>query len=281
MAEVDLHLHTTVSDGRLTPKELVDLLARRGVRVAAITDHDITDGLEPAWEAAQAYPELTIIPGVELSTDIPGNEVHILGYYIDYKDPDLQASLAHFRLSRVDRARQMVGRLVELGMPVEWDRVQQIAGEGAIGRPHIARALVEKGHVATLKEAFDRYLNRNGPAYVERGKQSPVDAVQLVVQAHGVPVLAHPAQIDGLDDILITLKQSGLEGMEVHYAEYDAKVIQELEAAAQRHNLLPCGGTDYHANGTPGEAVPGDLGPPLEVAERLMSLASLRGSPRH
>ena len=281
MAEVDLHLHTTVSDGRLTPKELVDLLARRGVRIAAITDHDITDGLEPAWEAAQAYPELTIIPGVELSTDIPGNEIHILGYYIDYKDPELQASLAQFRYSRVDRARQMVGRLVELGMPVEWDRVQQIAGEGAIGRPHIARALMERGYVTTFQEAFERYLSRNGPAYVERDKQSPVDAVQLVVQAHGVPVLAHPGQIDRLDDILITLKQSGLKGMEVHYAEYDTEVIQGLEATAQRHNLLPCGGTDYHANGNPDEAVPGDLGPPLEVAERLMSLASQRGGIHH
>ena len=281
MAEVDLHLHTTVSDGRLTPKELVDLLAQRGVRVAAITDHDITDGLEPAWEAAQVYPELTIIPGVELSTDIPGNELHILGYYIDYKDPDLQASLAHFRLSRVDRAQQMVGRLVELGMPVEWDRVQQIAGEGAIGRPHIARALMEKGYVATFQEAFERYLSRNGPAYVERGKQSPVDAVQLVVRAHGVPVLAHPGQIDGLDDILISLKQSGLEGMEVHYAEYDTEAIQRLEATAQRHNLLPCGGTDYHANGSPGEAVPGDLGPPPEVAERLVLLSSQRGGVHH
>ncbi len=281
MAEVDLHLHTTVSDGRLTPKELVDLLARCGVRIAAITDHDITDGLEPAWEAAQAHPKLTIIPGVELSTDIPGNEIHILGYYIDYKDPDLQAELARFRHSRVDRARQMVNRLMELGMPVEWDHVQQIAGEGAIGRPHIARALVERGYVANLQEAFDRYLSRNGPAYVERGKQSPGDAVQLVVQAHGVPVLAHPAQLNGLDDILTSLTQSGLEGMEVHYAEYSAKRIQELEATAQRHNLLPCGGTDYHANGNPGEAVPGDLGPPLEVAERLKSLASLRGGPRH
>ncbi len=277
MAEVDLHLHTTVSDGRLTPEQLVELVAKGGVRVAAVTDHDITDGLERAWEAAKAYPQLTIIPGVELSTDIPGNEVHILGYCLDYRDPDFQASLLRFRHSRVDRAQGMVARLAELGMPLEWERVQQIAGEGAIGRPHIARAMIEKGYISRLQEAFDQYLGRNGPAYVERDKQTPQEAIQLVVKARGIPVLAHPGQLNELDDLLDTLKGAGLEGMEVFYAEYAPTVIQELEALALRHDLLPCGGTDYHANGTPGEPIPGDLGPPLEVAERIMALATQRG----
>jgi hypothetical protein len=276
MAEVDLHLHTTISDGRLTPKELIELLVERGICVAAITDHDITDGLEEAWETAQAYPHLTIIPGVELSTDIPGNEIHILGYYIDYLSTDLQSALADFRSSRVDRAKSMVKQLANLGMPVEWTHVLRLAGEGAIGRPHIARALMEMGYVTTLKEAFDLYLSRNGPAYVERGKQTPSDAVKLIVEANGVPVLAHPGQIIDLDDILVDLKKAGLEGMEVHYAEYDMALIQKLEATAKRHDLLPCGGTDYHANGSDGEPIPGDLGPPLAVAERLAYLASLK-----
>ena len=278
MAEVDLHLHTTISDGRLTPPQLVELLVQRGLRVVAITDHDITDGLEPAWEAAAAHPQLTIIPGIELSTDIPGNEVHILGYYIDYRDQEFQGCLREFRQSREDRAEQMVARLTELGMPLEWERVQQIAGEGAIGRPHIAHALLEKGYISKLQEAFDQYLGRNGPAYVERGKQRPEEAVRLVLQAKGIPVLAHPAQLEGLDEVLLMLKAAGLVGMEVHYAEYDAEVIKGLAAAAERHGLLPCGGSDYHANGTPGESLPGDLGPPMEVAERLMALASQQGS---
>ena len=277
MAEVDLHLHTTVSDGRLTPAQLVDLLVQRGLRVVAITDHDITDGLEPAWEAAKAHPQLTIIPGIELSTDIPGNEIHILGYCVDYRDREFQTFLGEFRRSREDRAERMVARLAELGMPLEWKRVQQIAGEGAIGRPHIAHAMLEKGYIANLQEAFNQYLGRNGPAYVERGKQRPEEAVQLVLQARGVPVLAHPAQLEGLDDILLTLKAVGLAGMEVYYAQYDAEVIKGLATAAQRHDLLPCGGSDYHANGTPGESLPGDLGPPMEVAERLMAMASQQG----
>ena len=280
MAEVDLHLHTTVSDGRLTPPQLVELVARRGLRVVAITDHDITDGLEAARDAATAFPQLTVIPGVELSSDIPGNEIHILGYFIDYRDEGFQTLLRQFRHSREGRAESMVARLAELGMPIEWGRVQEIAGEGAIGRPHVARALVEKGYVGSLREAFELYIGRRGPAYVERGKQTPEEAVRTVVKARGIPVLAHPAQVDGLDDVLLTLKAAGLEGMEVYYAEYDTPVVEELAAAAQRHGLLPCGGSDYHANGTPGEALPGDLGPPLEVAERLMASAAERGGGR-
>ena len=274
MAQVDFHLHTTVSDGRLTPAQLVSLLAQRGLRVVAITDHDITDGLEPAWQAARAYPQLTILPGVELSTDIPGNEIHVLGLGIDYQDAGFQAKLEEFRDSRVGRARDMVERLSELGMPLDWDRVREIAGEGAIGRPHIAQAMVEKGYIALQKEAFDKYIGRNGPAYVEREKQPPEDAVRLVTQVGGVPVLAHPAQIEGLDQVLESLIAAGLKGMEVHYAEYDSATIARLAGFAKRHGLLRCGGSDYHAFGAPGEHLPGEMGPPMEVADRIRALAT-------
>ena len=276
MSEVDLHLHTTESDGRLTPAELIALVAQRGLKVAAVTDHDITDGIEPAWDAARAYPQLTVIPGIELSTDIPGNEIHILGYYIDYKDQDFQVMLERFRDSRVGRAREMVQRLGALGLPVEWERVKEIAGQGSIGRPHIAQAMVEKGYISLPHEAFDTYIGRNGPAYAEREKQTPEEAVQLVVRVGGIPVLAHPAQIEGLDQTLESLKAAGLQGMEVHYAEYDESTIARLAEVAQRHNLLPCGGSDYHALGTPGEHLPGELGPPMEVADRLRVLALAR-----
>ena len=276
MSEVDLHLHTTESDGRLTPAELIALVAQKGLKVVAVTDHDITDSIEPAWDAALAYPQLTVIPGIELSTDIPGNEVHILGYYIDYKDRDFQAMLEWFRDSRVGRAREMVQRLAALGVPVEWERVKEIAGQGSIGRPHIAQAMVEKGYISLPHEAFDNYIGRNGPAYAEREKQTPEQAVQLVVQVGGVPVLAHPAQIDGLDQLLESLKAAGLKGMEVHYAEYDEDTIARLKEVAQRHNLLTCGGSDYHALGTPGEHMPGELGPPMEVADQLRVLAASR-----
>jgi len=276
MVEVDLHLHTTASDGRLSPAEMIALVAQVGLKVVSVTDHDTTDGLEMALEATKAYPQLTLIPGIELSTDIPGNEIHILGYYIDYKDTEFQLMLERFRISRVGRAKEMVRRLAALGLSVEWERVKEIAGQGTIARPHVAQAMMEKGYISLLQEAFEKYIGRNGPAYVEREKLIPEEAVQLVVQVGGVAVLAHPAQIEGLDSVLESLKAAGLEGIEVYCAQYDAQTIERLAEVAQRHNLLPCGGCDYHALGTPGEHLPGEVGPPMEVVERLRGLAVAR-----
>ena len=244
--------------------------------MVAVTDHDTTDGLEPAWKAAGAYPQLSVIAGIELSTDIPGNEIHILGYYIDYMNRDFQAMLVQFRESRVSRAKEMVQRLEALGLPLEWERVKEIAGQGAIGRPHIAQAMVERGYISQPQEAFEKYIGRNGLAYAERPKQTPAEAVQLVSQVGGVPVLAHPAQIEGLDQVVVDLKAAGLKGIEVHYAEYDGPTIEKLGEVALRHDLIPCGGSDYHALGTPGEHLPGEMGPPMWVAEELRFLAAER-----
>jgi predicted metal-dependent phosphoesterase TrpH len=271
--EVDLHLHTTESDGRLTPTELIEMVVQRGLKVVAVTDHDTTDGLEVAWKSAAAYPELSVIPGIELSTDIPGNEIHILGYHIDYMNQNFQNILVGFRESRLTRAKEMVGRLEELGISVEWERVKEIAGQGAIGRPHIALAMVESGYISQPQEAFEKYLGRNGMAYAERPKQTPAEAVKLILQAGGVPVLAHPAQIEGLDQVIADLKDAGLKGIEVHYAEYDGSTINTLAKLAANYDLLPCGGSDYHAFGTPGEHLPGEMGPPMWVAEELRFLA--------
>ena len=274
MAVVDLHLHTTASDGRLTPTELINLLGNRGLRTVAVTDHDSTEGLAEAFEAASAFPQLTVIPGIELSTDVPGNEIHILAYFIQYHDSQLQTTLQGFRQGRLERGRRMVERLRALGIEVEWQRVQEIAGEGAVGRPHIALAMVEKGYIRHPKDAFDAYIGRNGPAYVERRKLTPQEAIHLITDWGGVAVLAHPADIPDLDDTVQELKSAGLVGMEVFYAQYAEERIQELADVATRHGLLPCGGSDYHALGNPGEPLPGTMGPPLEVAERLGQLAS-------
>ena len=278
MALVDLHLHTTASDGRLTPTRLVELAAGRGLRVIAITDHDSTEGLEEAGKAAQAFPQLTIIPGIELSTDVPGSEIHILAYFIGSQDPVIQAALKTFRLGRVDRARRMVEKLQALGVQVEWDRVQEIAGDGAVGRPHIALAMVEKGYISQVQEAFEKYIGRNGPAYAEREKLTPSEAVSLIGSWGAVAVLAHPSDIDDLDGTLEELKAVGLAGAEVYYAQYSEERIQELARVVQAHGLLPCGGTDYHGLGNPGESLPGTMGPPMEVVERLKALAGTRSS---
>ena len=145
-ARVDLHLHTTCSDGRLAPSELIRLAYGQGLEVVSVTDHDSTEGLAEAYEAAREFPQMRIIPGIELSTDIPGNEIHMLGYFIKYDDPQFQDILLRFRRGRVERARLMVEKLDAQGLHLDWDRVQEIAGDGAVGRPHIALAMVEKGY---------------------------------------------------------------------------------------------------------------------------------------
>lgn len=274
MPIADLHLHTTASDGRLTPTQLMELVARRGLRAVAVTDHDSTDGLAEALEAASAYPDLRVVPGIELSTDVPGNEIHVLAYYIQYTDPGVQERLARFREGRLDRARKMVEKLGKLGVEIEWDRVQAIAGEGAVGRPHLALAMVEKGYIKEPREAFDAYIGRNGPAYVEREKLTPVQAVELIRDWGGAAVIAHPGWMSDLDLTLEELKRAGLVGMEVYYAQYSPEQIGELAAVAANHGLLACGGSDYHGLGNKGEPLPGNMGPPLDTVDRLRELAT-------
>ena len=270
---VDLHLHTLASDGRLTPTQLVDLIADKGVTVAAISDHDTTDGIAEAVRAAAAHPNLEIIPAIELSTDIPGDEIHMLGYFLQYEDEEFQAILRRFREGRLERGRAMVEKLAALGKPVDWERVQEIAGDGSVGRPHIALAMVEAGYFKEPKEAFYEYLGRNGLAYAEREKMTPEEGVEMLAKVGGSAVLAHPANLDDLDTKVAHLKEAGLVGMEVHYAMYSEETIQRLQEVAIRHGLIPCGGSDYHGLGNTGEQEPGLLGPPMDSVERLAGIS--------
>ncbi|MBI4337425.1 MAG: PHP domain-containing protein [Chloroflexi bacterium] len=275
-AQVDLHLHTTASDGRLAPQELVRLVAQRGLKVVAITDHDSTAGLAEARAEAALHPGLTLVPGVELSTDIPSSEVHLLGYFVDEESQEFQQLLEHFRHGREVRARRMVEKLNELGIQIAWERVVELAGGGAIGRPHIAQAMVERGYVTYPQDAFARYIGRNGPAYVEREKLTPEEAVPLLIRHGGLPVLAHPIESGNGEPLLTALKQIGLVGVEVYYGHYTPEQVELLLGLANKLDLVPCGGSDYHALGTPGEVEPGMVGPPLEVAHRLLALAGGR-----
>jgi len=276
-SRADLHCHTTFSDGSLTPTQLVDRAVQRGVEVMALTDHDCTDGLPEALEAAAGHPGFLLIPGIELSTDVPQDEVHILGYFIDWQAPAFQERLERMRRSRLDRGRAMLGKLRELGIDVAWERVQQIAGDGAVGRPHIALAMLEAGHIKTLDEAFEKYLSRNGPAYVERDKMLPTEAVDLITSVSGLPVLAHPAQLKDLDPFLEKLKGAGLVGMEVYYQSYSPEDIDRLLATARSHGLLPLGGSDFHGIGGARERDLGDIPLPFEPVEQLLALARQRG----
>ena len=277
-ATVDLHLHTTASDGRLPPRELVRLAADLGLKQIASSDHDTTEGMPEAFLEAEAHAGLRIIPGIELSTDIPGDEIHMLGYFIQYQDESFQDILRRFRQGRVDRARQMVQKLVDLGMQLEWERVQEIAGDGAVGRPHIALALVEKGYCKEPNDAFPEYLGRDGLAYVERPKLTPVEAIELLRNAGGVPVLAHPAYLSNLESHLPGLKAAGLAGMEVYYAKFAPEQVEYLERLAAEFDLIPCGGSDYHGLGNSDDALPGSNGPPPSTVERLEEAAEATAS---
>lgn len=268
---VDLHTHSTISDGVLAPGELVDQAAAAGVRIMALTDHDSTDGVAEAARAARGHAGFTLIPGIELSTDVPQGEVHVLGYFIDIEDRQLQSTLVSFRNDREGRARRMVERLADLGMPVRWERVLQIAGEGSIGRPHVAQALVEAGHVGSVREAFDRYIGRNGPAYVERARMAPAEAIALIRRFGGLAALAHPRESPNLDTLLPELVVAGLAGMEVYYGLYPPLERDVLLSLCRRHGILPTGGSDYHGPGLAAECPLGGANVPLAVGEALLA----------
>ena len=267
--EIDLHLHTTASDGRLSPAELVRLAVDQGLKQISISDHDSTEGLAEAFEEAQKFPGLRIIPGIELSTDIPGDEIHMLGYFIRYEDKEFQEILTGFRRGRLDRAREMVEKLAALGIVLDWERVQEIAGDGSVGRPHIALAMVEKGYCKEPKDAFPEYLGRNGLAYAERPKMTPSEGVEMLRRVGGVPVLAHPAYMTDLENNIAALKEAGLMGMEVYYAKFDADTVSRLKNLADKYDLIPCGGSDFHGLGNSDEALPGTAGPPSSTVVQL------------
>ena len=271
-ARADFHNHSTASDGKLTPTQLIDLAAARGVRVFALTDHDSTEGIVEARVAAAKHPGFVLVPGVELSTDIEGEEVHVLGYF-DFDvlaNEELQTELARFRAGRFERGRLMTEKLTALGLPVSWERVLEIAGEASVGRPHVAQALVEAGHVASFQEAFDNLIGRDGPAYVEREKMEPAEAVATLQRFGAPPILAHPRYIKDAEAVLPELKAVGLVGMEVYYKDSDEEFVARMADMARRHDLLPLGGSDYHALKGPGEREPGDIPLPDRVAKEFL-----------
>jgi len=269
MAKLDLHSHTTASDGLLDPAALVHLAHAAGLTTLAITDHDTTDGLAAAHAAAGPLG-LAVIPGVEFGCELPQGEIHLLGYLFDPDHPALVAKLAWLRAGRLERGQLMVEKLGALGVPVAWARVQALAAGGAVGRPHVAQALVETGAVADTAEAFDRYLAWGGPAYVPRRRLDPAEAIGLLHAAGGVAALAHPARIPDLAVLLPRWVAAGLAGLECYYGEYDPPTVDRLVALAQRHGLVPTGGSDYHGRPLKDHAALG-AGPPvpLDTVDRL------------
>ena len=267
---LDLHLHSTVSDGRLAPGDLVRLAHGRGVRVMALSDHDATDGIAEAQAVGDSLG-VRIIPGIELSTDVPGASIHVLGLFVDHQNVGFQEQVRAFRAARLTRAQHMVDALARLGVPVSLERVFEIAGEGSVGRPHVAQALLEAGHVQTIDEAFERFLAHGRPAYFEGFRMQPSDAVRLIHSVGGLAVWAHPNELDGKDwrDFLPILLQAGVDGLEAYYSkDYPPEVTRSLLEACDEHDLVPTVGSDFH--GFAGhDHPPGSVPAPPDVLERL------------
>lgn len=267
---LDLHLHSTVSDGRLAPGDVVRLAHSCGVTTMALTDHDSTDGVAEA-ELVGAELGVRVIPGIELSTDMPGASIHVLGLFLDYRSLEFQETVAQFRAARLTRAQHMCDALAALGAPISVERVFEIAGEGSVGRPHVAQALLEAGHIQSIEEAFERFIGRNGPAYYEGFRMEPADAVKLVHRVGGLAVWAHPVELDGRawHEFLPSLIAAGIDGLEAYYSkDYGPDTPRELVEACTRHGLVATVGSDFHGFASM-DRPPGSVEAPNDLLLRL------------
>ena len=249
MLLIDLHTHTDRSDGTFAPAELVGLAAERGLDVVAVTDHDTTEGLEEAL-AAGSELGVEVVPGVELSAEHEGTSIHILCYWMDVANAGLQEELRRLRDERFHRGERMVEKLRELGLPIEFERVHEIAKGGNIVRPHIAQAMVEAGHVETEKEAFDRWIGDGRPAHVPKHALDPLDALALIRGAGGLCVLAHPGmwgdESSVPEGLIEAMAGAGMTGLEVDHTDHDPEQREHWRKLADRLGLITTGGSDCH-----------------------------------
>ncbi|NLB51576.1 MAG: PHP domain-containing protein [Syntrophomonadaceae bacterium] len=245
----DLHTHTKASDGKLSPKDLIDEAVKLKLPGIAITDHDTVSGLHEAMDyQIHVKNQIEVIPGIEMNTEMDGSEVHILGYYIDHFNSHLCERLQELKESRLKRAKMMVKKLKAMGYRITFEQVQQLAENDLIARPHIAQVLVHNNSIFSVKEAFEKLIGRGRPAYVPRYKFFPQEAVDLIKSAKGIPVLAHPGLINK-QEIIEEIVAMGIEGIEVYYPEHSSKQIEKYKNLAVNNNLLITGGSDYHGPG--------------------------------
>jgi predicted metal-dependent phosphoesterase TrpH len=254
MQTIDLHAHTTASDGSLTPTELVVLAAEEGLTALGITDHDTVDGLAEAAEAARQM-NIEMVPGIELSVAYPRGRFHLLGYLINYDNRALSERLRLLKENRANRNVRMVAKMQEIGLLVTLDEIREESGGGQVGRPHMAAALVKKGIVGSVQEAFDRYLGSDAPAYVPKDRITVPEGIELLHAAGGLAVLAHPDTLKLDDDALAVelarLRAMGLDGVECYYAQYTTERVDALLRLASGAGLLVTGGSDFHGEAKP------------------------------
>jgi hypothetical protein len=272
---IDLHTHTTASDGRRTPSELVACAAAAGVTVLSVTDHDTIAGCDPA-AAACAEAGVEFVPGIEITATRDGVDVHVLGYFIDLRSTSLATFLADQRRRRLERVRQMILRLGTCGIELDADAILQPGiGDAArsAGRPWIARALVERGHCATTAEAFERWLARGRPAYVPRLAAPPDEIVARIHEARGIASLAHPGLL-GHDEWIPEFTSAGLDALEAYHSRHDAERTRHYVGLAGRLGLGVSGGSDYHADDVHGAVTPGSVSLPRPAYDALIRLKS-------
>jgi hypothetical protein len=269
ISSIDLHIHTSASDGTLSPEQAVAVAAQSGVEVLGVADHDTLEGLAAALAAGQRLG-VTVVPGVEINTDYEYTEAHVLGYFVDHDSPQLNEALEDIRRRRWERAREMLARLARLGMPLEERRVRELAAGGSVGRPHVARALVEAGYVKTGGEAFGRFIGRGQPAYVPRYHLTPRAAAQAVRAAGGVAVLAHPSKV-GDDALVQALIEQGIEGLECFHCDHSAAHSRHYTALARQLGLVITGGSDSHGPRSERPVAIGAVAVPPWVWEELLA----------
>ncbi len=281
---IDLHTHSTASDGSLSPEELVGYAKRKGAAAVALTDHDTIEGVEKALTAGEKEG-LEVIPGLEISAQYPGGTMHILGYYIDPAEPNLNRELQQLQEARQERNPKIISKLQSLGISISFDQVKALA-KGQIGRPHIAQVLFQSGAVSSLEEAFQKYLIKGAPAYVEKFRFSPQEAIALITRAGGIPVLAHPftlnySSLRELKNVIEELKGMGLKGVEVIYPEHTSDQTNAYFSLVKELKLIYTGGSDFHGNLKKDVDLltgRGDLKIPYQIIENLRALI-LRDQP--
>jgi 3',5'-nucleoside bisphosphate phosphatase len=273
---IDLHVHTHMSDGTLSPGEVVRRAANRGLTAIAITDHDTVAGIRPAMETGTSVG-IEVVPGVEISSAWPGGILHMLGFYVNPHDPILVRSLDYLKQGRQERIPKILAKLNERNVLISLDEVDREAVGGVPGRPHVAAVMVQKGHVRKFQDAFDRYLKRGAPAFVEKLKLLPAEAIRVIKAAGGIPVLAHPHSLDQddpqhVEDVITNLVNQGLEGIEAYYPRHTPRQTALFLNIAAKYDLVVTGGTDFHGANRPEIELgvfPGQGPLPLSLLDKL------------
>jgi len=275
---IDLHCHSTFSDGSYSPTRLVEMGVEAGLTALALTDHDCMAGI-PEFLAAGEGKDIRLVPGIELSVDCDCGQMHMLGYWMDIADRELNAQLEWVRDGRAMRNRQILENLNGLGFAMTWEEVLAHAGDGVVGRPHFAQVMIEKGYAKDKNEAFDRWLGDGKPGYADRPRLTAERAIELVRGAGGVAVLAHPFTIrvgkERMAALVAHLAEAGLAGMECHYSEHSADLTKEYLALAAATGLVPTGGSDFHGAMSPGVSLGTGMGG-LNVPDETVGLLLAR-----